>query len=337
MKKIKKTLYLAILCSSILILTGCVQALRDDDNNAVQNPDTGQNLTANIICQPTEADVIALYEENNKNIDELPVCEDVGLTSGGYQGVWYNIFIQPLAVGIVQLGQLVGNLGLSIVLIGVIIRVLLLPITKKIAIQSENTKKAKPELEKLEKKFKGKTDQENIMKKNQEMSAIYKKHNINPVIGCLFALVQLPIFIAFFESINRVPVIFEASFLTLHLGMTPLKGIQTGNYIYIILILLLIVTTYYSFNFSQKDMGPVAGPFQSKAMIYGLIIFMTILAFNFPTAILLYWVTSSTFTIGQNLWLQRGKKDEEPIKEEKKEKPKKGKAKGGKKHAKASV
>ena len=60
---------------------------------------------------------------------------------------------------------------------------------------------ATPELTKLQKKYSQKEQtQENMMKQNQEMMAIYQKYKINPMAGCLFALIQLPIFIAFFDN-----------------------------------------------------------------------------------------------------------------------------------------
>ena len=342
-KKFKKILYIALICLMIPLLTGCIRVLRDDDNNVVRSPETGHTLSRNIVCQPEDPEIIKLYLENGKDIEELPKCSE--LTIGGdYIGIWFNVFVKPLAVGIVQLGQVVGNIGLSVILAGLIIRIIAMPVTKKIAIQSENTKKARPELEKLEKKYKGKKDQDSILKKNQEMSAIYKKHNINPVVGCLFAAIQLPIFLAFFEAINRVPVIFESSLWTLQLGTTPLHGLQNGNFIYLLLIILLVVTTYYSFNFSQKDMAiATPSPMNSKTMIYGLLIFITIAGVNLPTAILLYWITSSGFTIGQNLYLQKTRKSDDPPVEPKTKKQdtpqkkdkaktsKKSKSKGGKK------
>lgn len=78
------------------------------------------------------------------------------------------------------------------------------PITKKSAMQSENLKKAQNDLQKLEKKYAGKQDQESMMQKSQEMMLIYKKYNINPMSGCIFALIQIPLFFAFYEAMNRI-------------------------------------------------------------------------------------------------------------------------------------
>ena len=94
-------------------------------------------------------------------------------------------------------------------LLGIILRLILLPMSKKTMAMNENMKKAKPELDKLEKKYRNKTDQQSMMMKSQEMMLIYKKYNISPVSSCLIAFIQLPILFAFLEAIQRVPVIFE--------------------------------------------------------------------------------------------------------------------------------
>ena len=109
-----------------------------------------------------------------------------------------------------------------------------MPIQIKTVRQSENMKKMQPEMARIEKKYKDKTDNESLMAKSQETMMLYKKYNINPLSSCLLAFIQLPIFFAFLEAINRVPAIFEESLLTLQLGTTPLVGIKGGNYIYLI-------------------------------------------------------------------------------------------------------
>jgi membrane protein insertase Oxa1/YidC/SpoIIIJ len=74
-----------------------------------------------------------------------------------------------------------------------------------------------------------------MMMKSQETMAIYKKYKINPLMGCLMAFIQLPLFFAFLEAINRVPAIFEEKLFGLQLGTNPVVGIGNGNYIYIVL------------------------------------------------------------------------------------------------------
>jgi len=174
--------------------------------------------------------------------------------------------------------------------------------------QSENMKKIKPKIDKIETKYKGQTDQDSQMKKSQEMMALYKKEGINPVGGCIMAVIQLPLFIAFFEAINRIPAIFEGKLLGFQLGTVPWTAIQNGGYHYIILTILIVAASYFSFNFTKQD-TPSTGNnpmMNSKFMtifFVGFIGFASL--FSFPVAIGFYLITSTSFTIVQNLIVKK--------------------------------
>ena len=76
--------------------------------------ETGQNLTKNILCRPTNADVLEIYEMNKVDLNELPSCQDFKLFSN-YEGLWISIFVKPLAWLIIKLGVILKNYGLSLV------------------------------------------------------------------------------------------------------------------------------------------------------------------------------------------------------------------------------
>ena len=158
MKKNRKSLVVILLV--LILLTGCTKTLTTKDKKAVRNPETGQSLTENILCRPKDKDTIKIYEDNKVNIGKLPECESFKVNSGGYEGLWTSIFVKPLAWVIIQIGNIVKNYGLSLVIVSLIIRLIAFPVTRKTAMQSEMLKNAKPELDKLEKKYKDKTDQE---------------------------------------------------------------------------------------------------------------------------------------------------------------------------------
>jgi len=309
MKKLSKISKIIIMIVLLFSLTGCTKILKDENKKVVQNEETGQNLTENILCRPTNEKVINLYNENKVDLSKLPKCDEFKITSGGYEGIWTTLFVKPLAFLIIQLGKLTKNYGVAIILLTLLIRLILYPVTKKTAMQSEVMKEAKPELDKLELKYRGKNDQESMMKKSQEMMMIYKKYNISPLSGCLFAFIQIPLFFAFYESLNRLPVLFEGSILGFHLGTSPLKGISTGNYLYIILIVLVALTTYFSFklNSSMNTSGDQAK--QMKMMSNISIVLITFASFTMTTGIELYWIANSGFTVIQNLLVKRGKKN----------------------------
>lgn len=298
----KKKIILVLI--SVFMLTGCTTTLKDKDNKTVVNTETGQSITENIICKPTDEKVIKIYEENGVDIKDLPSCNEFNPVSK-YEGLWTTFFVKPLAWVIIQIGNLVNSYGLSIIITALLIRLVLMPITKKTAMQSENMKKAQPEIERIEKKYKGKESQEDQMRKTQEMLAIYQKYQINPVSGCLLAFIQLPLLFAFLEAINRTPAIFESKFLGLQMATTTLVGIENGNYIYILFIVLILGTTYLSFRKTLKDQTAAAA--QMKYTIYIMLGIIFIGSLTLPTALGIYWITSSTFTIFQNMWVERKK------------------------------
>lgn len=309
-KNLKKILIVFIV---ILSLTGCSKTLTDGNKKVVQNPETGQNLTKNILCQPENETVRNLYTENNVDLSNLPKCENFKVTSGGYEGIWTTIFVKPIAWIIVLIGNLVNNYGIAIILITLAIRLILYPLTKKTAMQSELMKKAQPELAKLEKKYKNNQSQEAMMQKSQEMMLIYKKYKINPLSGCIFSLIQIPLFFAFYEAMNRMPAIFEENLLGFQLGTSPLTAITNGKYYYIIFIILVILATYFSFKLNKTASLGEDQEKQMKMMTNISTIFIGIASFTMSTGIELYWIFNSGFTILQNLIVKRGKKNDNVI------------------------
>ncbi len=314
MKK-KKIVILSLLV--LLFTTGCGSSnYLKEDKKIITYEETGQNLQNNILCKPKEEKLLELYEKYNDQLktplEELPTCEEYKPSDIEYSGLWETLFVKPLAYLILKLGILIKNYGLSVMLIGLGIRLILLPFSKKSIDQSENMKKAAPEIQRIEKKYANKTDTDSMMMKSQETMLVYKKYNINPVSGCLMAFIQLPLFFAFLQAINRVPAIFEDKLLGMTLGMTPWVGISKGEYIYIALIALIIITTYLSFKNSMNQSN--ANSEVEKQMQYSLkfmIVIISIASFSLPTAIALYWVVTNAFIVFQNYLFKKLKEKKE--------------------------
>lgn len=306
--KSKKGKILIVFLLLLTLTTGCTKTLKDTNKKVVTNPETGQSLTENILCQPENKQTIKTYEKNGVDLSKYPKCSEFKITSGGYEGLWDSIFVKPLAFVILWFNKYVNSAALALIITSIIICLIAYPITKKTAMQSELLKKAQPELERLEKKYANKTDQESIMRKSQEMTMIYKKYNINPISGCIYGFIQLPLFIAFLEAINRVPALFEETFLGLQLGTTPSIGLlNQGNFLYIILILLVGLTTYFSFSLNKTTAQSENDPM--KNMTTMMTIMILVMGFFMPAALCIYWITTNLFTVAQNLIVKRSKND----------------------------
>ena len=334
----KKKFLIVFLLIIVLSLTGCTKNLKNADGKVVTNEKTGQTLPSNIMCAPTDEDNLKLYRDTKKeledkynkqlesgdiskkeyekkidsivDVDKLVSCKDFKVTSGGYEGIWNSIFIKPLTWLIIKIGQIVKNYGLAIILTTLLIRGVMYPVTLKTAKQSENMKKANPELSKIEKKYANKNDQDSMMKKSSEVMQVYKKYGVNPMAGCLFSFIQIPLFFAFYESLYRLPILFEDTFLGLVLSTAPLKAMGMGHWYYLILPILVAVSTFFSFKLNG---GATMNPEQEKQMkytMYFMMVMIVFMSFSMSSAIILYWIVNSSFTIVQNLIVKRSKKND---------------------------
>lgn len=306
MKKKTKIFVIALL---FLLCTGCSQTMKDG-KEVVTNKETGQSLTSNILCRPEEKNLLETYEKYNDKLqvklEDLPSCKKFTPNKLEYQSLWESIFVKPLAWLILKLGYLVKNMGISVMAIGLLIRILMMPLQIKTVKQSENMKKLQPEIARIEKKYQNKNDNDSLMMKSQETMMLYKKYNINPVSSCLGAFIQLPLFFAFLEAINRVPAIFEGEFLGMNLGMTPTAGIAGQNYFYIVLIVLIILSTFLSFknSMSSQNQTPEMEQ-QMKFMFIFMIIMISFASLSLPTAIALYWIVTNGFAVIQNIIIKK--------------------------------
>ena len=334
---------LMIIGLSLFLLTGCTKQLTDENKKVVRydaaiicdsckseckkdsddydscikecnskcedakKSETGQNLTKNILCKPTDKNVLEIYKKYGVDVDKLSSCDDFSLFSD-YEGLWASLFVKPLAWVIIKAGKIFKNYGLALVIVSLLIRLCLMPLTKKTAMQSENIKKAQPEIDRINKKYENKLDQDSQMKKSQEILLVYQKYNINPMSSCLFAFIQIPLLFAFIEAINRTPAIFEGNFLGLHLGTTPWIALKNGEWWYLVLVAILALVTYFSFNLNKGAGAPGDDTQkQMNTMNNFMMVFIVYASFTMSTAICVYWISSSAFTIYQNLLVKRVK------------------------------
>ena len=308
MKK-KKTL-LVVFTLLVLFMSGCTKQLKGDDKKVIINEITGQPLTSNILCLPESKELLENYEKYKDklsvNFDSLKKCSEYTPKDIKYTGLWDSLFVKPLAWVIIKLGLLVKNYGISVMILGLLIRLILLPFTKKTMMQSENMKKAQPEIQAIQKKYENAKDQQSSMMMSQELMSVYKKYNVNPAGGCLISFLQFPILLAFLEAINRVPAIFEGNLLTLQLGTSPMVGIKNGNWAYVALILLIIASTYFSYkNSMSSNTGNSDQDKQMGLMMKVMIIFISFASLSLPTALGLYWIVTNGFMIVQNFFIKK--------------------------------
>ena len=231
--------------------------------------------------------------------------------------IWDLIILSPMInVLIVVSGALFNNFGLAIIVLTIIVRGITLPLTLKQLRSTKALQELQPKMSELQKKF-GKDKQ----KLAQEQMRMYKESGVNPA-GCLLPmLVQLPIWIALFQSIIRVLAVVPEDFLKLsgHLyaawpqvfSLVPLNS----RFLWLDLAvpdryLLLPILVGGSMWLQQKMTTPKTGDprqqAQSQMMLWLMPLMFAFLTLQFPSGLALYWVVSNIISIGMQYFVTGG-------------------------------
>ena len=99
----------------------------------------------------------------------------------------------------------IQNIGLCIIIFTIIVRLLMLPLTIKQQKFAKISQVMQPEINKIQRKYRNKTDQDSMMKQNEEIQKVYEKYGTNPTGGCLQLVIQMPIFLALYQVIRKIP------------------------------------------------------------------------------------------------------------------------------------
>jgi YidC/Oxa1 family membrane protein insertase len=191
------------------------------------------------------------------------------------------------------------NYGLAIMLLTIIIRVLFWPLTFKSTESMKRMAELQPLMQEIRQKFK-----DNPQKQQQAMMALYKEHKVNPMMGCLPMLVQIPVFIALFYVLRSAIELRFAHFLWVRdLSEPEMLWAGVLGFPLNILPLVMAGTTLW-----QQRLTPTTGdPAQQKIMMF-MPLLMLVFLYNFASGLVLYWTTNNVLMIIQQL-LQKRKRD----------------------------
>src|SRR5690625_2772328 len=208
-------------------------------------------------------------------------------------GVWNQYFVYPMSWLITYFADLFNdNFGLSIVIVTIIIRLLLLPLNIKQLQSSKAMQDIQPELKALQEKYSSK-DAKTQQKLQQETMALFQKHGVNPLAGCLPIIVQMPILIAMYHAIMRTKAIEGHTFLWF--------ALDSPDYI---LPIIAGAATFLQQKLMMAGSSAAQNP-QMVAMLYMMPIMITVIAFFFPAALALYWVVGNIFMVAQTFFIRK--------------------------------
>ena len=206
--------------------------------------------------------------------------------------------------------------GLAIVLMTIIIKIVLFPLTKK---QIESTRammKIQPKMDEIRKKYKN-----DPTRLNQELAKLYKENNMNPLAGCLPLLIQMPILFGMYYSIRGLKDHHEVlgSFLWVpEISKSTneiIEGLSFTDPQYLLAFVLPLVSAFTTYiqakqtmpkkNPNDKQQDGVMGMMQGQMMTYFMPLVIGVWSLSFPSALVIYWITMNIMQIAQQAYVNK--------------------------------
>ena len=208
---------------------------------------------------------------------------------------FFGVISRPLQFGLRWIyDNVVANYGWSIVLMTVVIRLVLFPLTHKSQVSMQRIQKLNPRMEAIRAKYrpklkdgKGRPRMDMQRKMNEEIQALFREEGVNPASGCLPILFQMPVFFGFFRLLSEAVELWDASWL----GW--INNLALPDPIYVLPLVM------GASQFLQQRMLPPPANKTQKLIINTMPIWFTIFSFSFPSGLVLYWLTNNLLGIVQ--------------------------------------
>jgi len=207
---------------------------------------------------------------------------------------WFDKLAQPALFLLNFFYGYVGNYGVAIILVTILIKLLFFPIAQKGLKSMKNMQKIQPKMAKLKEKYKN--DKTRL---NEEMMGLYKTYKVNPMGGCLPMVLQIPVFFALYKVLLQAIELRHAPFMLWITDLSAPDRLMIGMDIPYLGGIPVLTLLMGGSMFLQQRMTPApADPTQAKIMMFLPVIF-TFMFLNFASGLVLYWLVNNLLTIAQ--------------------------------------
>ena len=263
----------------------------------IANPQKSTSATLKIFIGSKEVYPIDNYTEIEK-IDRFDLSIDWG---------WFYFITKPLFFVIDYIFKIVGNFGVAIIILTLLVRILFFPLNNYSFKSMAKMKVLQPETLRIKELYK-----DDVKRTQQEMMALYKREKVNPLSGCLPILIQIPIFFA----------VYKMLFVTLEMRHAPffgwikdlsaadpttifnLFGLIPWNPPSFLMIgvwpILMGITMYFQMKLNPTPPDPI----QAKIFAFFPLI-MTVMLATFPSGLVVYWTVSNVLTMAQQYYIMK--------------------------------
>lgn len=207
---------------------------------------------------------------------------------------WLGLIARPLLFLLNGIEGFVGNYGLAIILLTVLLRLVFWPLNHKAMVSMRKTQSLQPQMAAIRAKYKGAKEAEKRQKMNEEIMALYQQEGVSPLGGCLPMVAQMPILFAFYRLLSIAIELRGAPFV---LWIHDLA--QYDPY-------LVLPLTMGASMIVQQRMTPTAGGNPGQASVMRMMpVMFTFLFLWVPSGLVLYWLVNNLLGIGQQVYINK--------------------------------
>ncbi|NOY08246.1 MAG: membrane protein insertase YidC [Spirochaetes bacterium] len=291
--------------------TKSVAGIKDRDSLFLTRPvikSSKSTDTYKFYIGPKKRDILSLYNNPEKNYYRISDLHFEEVVSASILIGWLaNIFKFLLEL----FHRIVPNYGVGIILLTLLIKLVLFPLTHKSYESTSKMQALSPKMEELKAKYKGKPEQ-----LNKAMAELYKKEGVNPLGGCLPMLLQLPVFFAFYSLLNNHFALRGAVFIPGWItdlsapesiwNFAPFTIPMLGWHNLRLLPFIMLVSSFFQSKVSQAPGSSSGGQMGNmKMMTYAMPLIFFFILYDMPSGLLLYWTTQGILTVVQQLYINK--------------------------------
>ena len=229
------------------------------------------------------------------------------------EGFFAGVITFPLSQAINWLEPKVG-IFLAIALVTVAINIVVLAFTFKSSVGMQRMQEIQPELQKIQAKYEGRTDDQSQQRMAMEMQQVYNKYGINPLATIVTTFIQFPLLIGMYNAVRRSYAVANAEFMGAKLSMTPGEALKDKIWVCVVIFVLMVVFQFFSIKIGQwlaeyrgkKEADAHHKTYQkpqqqNQMMTYAMLAMIAFAMYSCPTALSLYYCMYSIINIIKTL------------------------------------
>jgi YidC/Oxa1 family membrane protein insertase len=194
------------------------------------------------------------------------------------------------------IGNFEGSWGVAIILLTFTVRIVILPLTFKGVKSMQRLQQLQPEIKRIQERYK-----DDRQRMNQEVMAFYQREKVNPLGSCLPLLLQIPFFIALFYLLRSDEFVAEVGDNKSFLFINDLTEPVTGEPV----VLAVLIVIYIATQLAASAVTAISADPMQRRIMFALPFVFVIFIINFEAGLIVYWITTNVWTIGQQLLVRK--------------------------------